>query len=61
VPTAVASNVRASNERLRGLCCASGCGRSGTTSLDLVLGGQRRRVTMCPQHAARHLGESPAS
>jgi hypothetical protein len=61
VSTAVASNVRASNERLSGLCCASRCGRSGTTALDLVLGGQRRRVTMCEQHAARHLGDAPAS
>lgn len=54
--TAVTSNVRASNERLSGLCCASRCGRSATTAFDLVLGGTPRRVTMCQQHAARHLG-----
>jgi hypothetical protein len=54
VSTDVASNVRASNERLTGLCCASRCGRTGTTALEVVLGGQRRRVTLCAQHAARH-------
>ena len=59
--TAVESNVRASNERLSGLCCASRCGRSATTALELVLGGQPRRVTMGPQHAARHLGDAPVS
>lgn len=52
--SAITSNVRASNERLRGLCCASRCSRTGTTLLDVVLGGQPRRVAMCPQHAARH-------
>ena len=59
--TAVTSNVRASNERLSGLCCASRCGRTGTTALEIVLGGQPRRVTMCSQHAARHLGDTPVS
>jgi hypothetical protein len=52
--TAVTSNVRASNERLHGLCCASRCSRTGTTVVDLVLGGRPRPVAMCVEHAARY-------
>ena len=39
---------------LEGLCCAARCERLSEHEVEVLVGGEPRRVQMCPEHAAHH-------